>query len=513
MKISKIKYFPGIRKRAGTFLAIIVLAGWAAALSAQEQMIKLPGGGMSVERLIGEIESQSGLIVGVNHRTFDIDREIYLPTGQLPARELLNRITAGTGHTYIVRGNHAIVVQEDKPAGGKSEVETTTEATIRPDHIGIRTEEKNMPPAALVNEYTTIAFRTAEPLVFAVRTPGENNGMRIEDTAIVQENEQVAVSFTATAGEETVNTNQALTIRPVLNSGEMRYELPPLFLEGRKHALSVQRRNKSSRVDRPVRSDVIPMENGGTVYYHQVFPDSVFVPGASLVFEIDAADCRRFYSETAREAARDFVTLHREVIEQPLPPPSTGDRIARDYPFVEEDPGTNLLHIRPDRRKAMTIYYDLDRYDIRYEYRNNRLILAQMIAAINVIRDSGDSEITHVVLTGYASPEGPQARNEMLAGNRSRALRDFIVSRTGLPERAFVMHNGGSDWEGLEILVEDADITRKAEVLDILRHSPESDRMRRIRALDGGKVYEQILDGILPELRNAAYIKVYYKNK
>lgn len=500
-------------------MIIILFCGvWSAGLHAQEQRIVLPAGEMSVERIVQEIEAQSNLIVGVNHRNFDVARKVRLDTGPHTAKQLLDRVVGGTDHTYITRGKHVIIVRKEKPVVARRHTQTQTSAEPAPFVMqeGVITlPEEEMPEVGdtIVHEYKTIAFSDDRRATFYVSESTPGHTVDISDIRIEEKEGNVFVDFRITAGAEAVGSKQALTVLPVLHTDSVRHELRAFALEGRRHRLSLQRRARSLGQTVAEDPNRLKLRNGDTLTYRESIPASLFTPGATLVFETDAANCR-LQEETRQTGADRFVTVHREVILPEIPPVlTTGDRIARDYAFVEPDPGPELRILKPDRQKALTVYYELDKFDLRFDYRDNNNTLSQMLAAINIIKESGDSEITYVVLTGYASPEGTAARNEILAGNRSKVLRDFISKHTALPAQTFIMHNGGSDWEGLELMLRDLDEEWKESVLEIIRNAPEADRMRRIARLDNGRVYQYLRERIFPDLRNAAYIKVYYKNK
>ncbi|MDL2319544.1 hypothetical protein LJC45_00220 [Alistipes sp. OttesenSCG-928-B03] len=504
--------------RLARMVLILFFTSMAGGLHAQTQSVTMPGGELTVERIIGEIETQTNLIVGVNHRNFDVSRKIRPGAGLQTVKHLLDEIVRGTGHTYISRGAHVIIVREDKSVAVKSEPEREPERKpepvpfeMRAGTIALPEEEVYEPGVPQVREYKTVEFAGQKEFLFYVTE--RNAPVSLSDIRLREEGESVAVEFTVVAGAKAVGSMQALKVTPILQTDTTLHFLPGFALEGKRYHISQQRRARSRGETVVEDSVTIRMNNGDTLYYREIMPDSLFVPGTELTFESDAAICL-MRERSVQTVADNFVTIRREVIMPEIPPRlTTGELIAKDYAFVEQDPGTDLRRLKPERQKALTVYYELDKYDLRFDYRNNNYTLSQMLAAINIIKESDDSEITHVVLTGYASPEGPVARNERLAGNRSRELRDFITKHTGLDEKTFIMHNGGSDWDGLAMHIGTMDVAWKNEVLKIIEDVPQSERMRRIRQLDNGQVYQYLLTQVFPDLRNAAYIKVYYRNK
>lgn len=341
----------------------------------------------------------------------------------------------------------------------------------------------------------------------------------ITNVVINSDGEQATVSFDAAAGNKAAKGTRMITITPVVTSDGERYELTPIAVQGRGSRISQARRAKASGTAAN-NGGALLIENGSTLSYSAQLPDSVLSAGAELAFESDVKVCN-YCGSSAQTAATDFVSTRIEVVatEKPAPSKTTGDIIAQNYDFVEPLSAGPVQFTSDMREKVLIVYFHLNKFDIRKDYKDNANILNQIIAAINVIAESPDSDIRKVLLAGFASPEGYADRNAKLAAGRGEALRSYIMKETRLPYDVFVMHNGGSDWNGLRLEVEKSDIPYRAEVLDIIDNTPEWDatsktgRMSRIMKLDNGSVYNRLKRDFFPDLRNAAYIKVYYQNK
>ena len=368
---------------------------------------------------------------------------------------------------------------------------------------------------------TTILFTLFAVSVSAQAVDKEvpaNKRIDISGVNISSDGDRAVVTFEAAVGKRAAKGTRMLTVIPVLTDGGERHELTTIAVHGRGSRISQVRRARASgtSVDD---GGMIMLENGDTYSYAASLPDSLLTPDSRLTFESDARVCCSTGS-SVRTGATDFVEERFETIMPDLPPrKSTGDRIAGNYGFVEPLPEGPVRFTDDIRDNALVVYFELDRYDLKREYRNNGNILNQIIAAINVLTRSDDSEIAAVMLAGFASPEGTVERNQLLGDRRGLALRDYITSRTRLKADDFVMHNGGADWDGLRLMVAGSDMPYRGEVLNIIDYSPESDartgttRMDLIKKIGGGKAYEILRSDFFPELRNTAYIKVYYRNK
>lgn len=343
----------------------------------------------------------------------------------------------------------------------------------------------------------------------------------IKALTIRPEGENVDISFIVQAGERAIRSNQMIKVMPVLVNGESRRELTPVAVRGRKSYLSQKRRAAAANV--PLTDEgMILIERGKTYNYQTSVPASVLSPGSTLVFESDVMICLN-EGEAVQVADNDLVAIRTEVIAPPIvipePKVTVAEMIAAEYPFVERVPETGIRFTDDMRELALIVYYRLNKFDIDFSYRENAHILRQIITAIKLIQESDDSKISGILLAGFASPEGAAQHNQMLGERRGNALRDYLVKETGLTANQFVMHNGGADWEGLRMLVEKSDMRYRDQVLEIIENTPVWDaknnvgRMGKIMRLDGGNVYRSMLKEFFPDLRNAAYIKVYYENK
>lgn len=127
--------------------------------------------------------------------------------------------------------------------------------------------------------------------------------------------------------------------------------------------------------------------------------------------------------------------------------------------------------------------------------------------------------LDHIAVFGYASPDGPFRKNDMLSAERCNAVAEYISRETGIPLNSINIYPGGVAWDGLRTLViEDTGTLARDTVLCILnRYVPEactnqtlSDQCRtRLRAIDEGRAYKWMLDNLFPKLRYASAVYTY----
>lgn len=212
------------------------------------------------------------------------------------------------------------------------------------------------------------------------------------------------------------------------------------------------------------------------------------------------------------------VVTETVVVEEPI---STGDKLARSYPYIAPyaEYGNPAEFTAEERGQAITVYFAQGSHTLSEHYGDNRQALTDLMASIRILEKSADSEVAAVVVAGFSSPEGDSRNNEGLAARRAEALKSYILARSGIHSAQIGVHAGGIDWQGLRMLVEASDMPSRGAILDIIDNTPVWDARRQVgrhgelMRLDGGDPYRYMLREFFPKLRNAAYIKVYYRNK
>ncbi len=135
------------------------------------------------------------------------------------------------------------------------------------------------------------------------------------------------------------------------------------------------------------------------------------------------------------------------------------------------------------------------------------------LAAIDQINADERTTITGTEILAYASPEGPEDRNNVLADKRSatanKALKD-MAKKHDISEAT--VKSLGEDWEGFQQLVKESNIEDKDLILRVLSmYSDPAVRENEIRNMS--QVFTALKGQVLPELRRARLIaNVEYQN-
>ena len=135
------------------------------------------------------------------------------------------------------------------------------------------------------------------------------------------------------------------------------------------------------------------------------------------------------------------------------------------------------------------------------------------LSAIDKINADDRTKITSTEILAYASPEGPEGKNNELADRRSTSASKAWKELTkkidiNSPE----IQSLGEDWEGFQKLVQESDIEDKELILRVLSmYSDPAVRESEIRNMS--QVFTALKGEVLPELRRARLIaNVEYQN-
>lgn len=155
-----------------------------------------------------------------------------------------------------------------------------------------------------------------------------------------------------------------------------------------------------------------------------------------------------------------------------------------------------------DEQREVQLDFPVGKINILPDYMDNRAELDEVETFLGEIRADKNIEVTRIDITGYASPEGSLKNNEWLASERAKALKNYLVTRVSFPANVYHVQNGEENWEGLLKLLELSDIKDKGEVIAIIKGTEDANvRKSKLKSLDGGKVYRQMLSSLYPRLR------------
>jgi len=168
------------------------------------------------------------------------------------------------------------------------------------------------------------------------------------------------------------------------------------------------------------------------------------------------------------------------------------------------------------------IGFRLDKSFIDPKFGDNAARLSDMISLFEKVEKDSTVELTGVVFSGSASPEGRLSYNNKLAAARMAALEKYVRQRVDIPDSLITRKPGGIAWKLLSDIVAASDMPYKEEALRVLRDVPEricdsrgriiDSRRKQLMELQQGRTWRYMSAHFFNRLRNAAVVTLTVKH-
>lgn len=303
------------------------------------------------------------------------------------------------------------------------------------------------------------------------------------------------------AGGLRVNTDHSLTVNLALTGDGNRTELPPVVYSGKKRYRFDLRSRTVEGVqpeNTPYRTFVgIKKNKDYVVDYSVSIPYARWMDGAAITASYTRHDCCIYREAGGRLILAD---VGRAITEDKY-----ADRDIKPGPALY----ALMAHwVEPAVKPVMqsgtfqtTFYYPTNDCIFDTSIPQNRQSLDKLGGLFRTISE-GSAGITGVTVTGYASPEGPYDRNEVLAMKRSYDISGYL-SRN-FPMNGVKISNKwvAEDWHALETNISRGNKKYKKDALDVIRNVGIFEgRETALMKLDRGNVYRDLLKTEFPRLR------------
>ena len=176
--------------------------------------------------------------------------------------------------------------------------------------------------------------------------------------------------------------------------------------------------------------------------------------------------------------------------------------------YVYLQPKVEDLKVRELKRQAY-IDFPVSRTELYPDYRKNPIELKKIIATIDTVKNNPDTQITAIIIKGYASPESPYSNNKRLAEGRTKTLKEYVQKLYHFPEGVIATSYEPEDWEGLRKYVAGSDLEHKDGILALIDSSREPDNKEWTLKQTYPKEYAFLLKEVYPGLRHSDYVVEY----
>ncbi len=175
-----------------------------------------------------------------------------------------------------------------------------------------------------------------------------------------------------------------------------------------------------------------------------------------------------------------------------------------------------------ESRSEIFVDFRVNSMQIDPAYGNNAERLQEITAVLQGILNDTAVDVLELSFCGTASPEGSYQLNKRLAQGRLEALEKMVRSKVAVPDSIITRDSEYIPWNYLATMVEESDISRKEEILGILKGESEivdyhsgqhiDSRILRLRDLDNGKVWQEMNRRFFSRMRNACVVFVTFKH-
>lgn len=302
----------------------------------------------------------------------------------------------------------------------------------------------------------------------------------------------VNVSMELDVNDMTMSSNRGLVLTPMIVNGSDTAKLKTIEILGRKRYLYYLRNQSSFSRE----GNIVTRRNNGqqqNISYLTNVPYEKWMNNSQIIMSIGECGC-----EQTLLGDNTFETMQRI------------DLVGGWHPmYAYVRPEVDTLKMR-DLEGSARLNFVVDKYDIHPTFGNNAYELMKIRNTIDTIRSDKDFKIKRVLLHGYASPDGSYKHNEMLAANRTEALKKYLVNYYDqFSPDMFTATSTAEDWDGVRQYFVDNNVANKDELLKIVDSNLTPDEKERTIAKQYPAFYRTMLNDVYPPLRRTDYVIKY----
>jgi len=292
--------------------------------------------------------------------------------------------------------------------------------------------------------------------------------------------DSVSITITATVPEKGMGKKAIVDITPKIGD----VSLKPVKYQGEKAKDN---------------GKVIPYKSGGKITYTDKVAYNPSMEAADVTVHI-----------VARKGEKEKKNFHTEKIADAT--------IITPYLRMKDNMVVSakdkFVRVTQHTQTAM-INYDKDRHEVKPSELKDKDIVEFEDFIKKVMDPNNRMTIKGINITGHASPEGEEDRNNNLSTNRAKSAATSLAGmmkklkwEEGAKEDFYKQNGAGEDWEGFKTAMQASSIDDKDVIIRILSQYPDkTQREKEIRNL--AKTYTVIEKQILPPLRRSAIVASY----
>ena len=305
---------------------------------------------------------------------------------------------------------------------------------------------------------------------------------------VIPEVHQGKVDFEITLNipQKMFNKKVIATVTPVIVYEQDSTVLEPIMLQGE----SVKENYK-----------VIPYEAGGSETKKYTVP-----------YKPEMRRSEIFLRAKAKAGDKEFLLLSRKIADGMLATATLVMAKGRPIMAVEREPNNSgkynastdmFQRIVPGGHSA-DLMFTINSAQIRGKELRKEGVKSFSPAVTDAHKNERVA-LKGIMISGYASPDGPEDRNDKLSQQREKNATNYLqgqLRRLKLDKDIFKKQYTAEDWAGFQKLVQRSNVQDKDLILRVLSmHSDPVKREEEIKKMSA--VYKSLADEILPKLRRS----------
>lgn len=172
--------------------------------------------------------------------------------------------------------------------------------------------------------------------------------------------------------------------------------------------------------------------------------------------------------------------------------------------FLDRSPKYKRIVISRHAQADMTAYINYKSGSTRFDERigKNKEEIDKVLEALHKLTFTGELVLDSVNMVATSSPEGPEKMNALLAGQRAKELKRYLLTRSEDEENISLFQSRaiGEDWGKLaELIQNDAKILNRSAILSSIASVKNNDAKERLLRNFGE--YSYIRKELYPQLR------------
>lgn len=189
----------------------------------------------------------------------------------------------------------------------------------------------------------------------------------------------------------------------------------------------------------------------------------------------------------AQQPERTLVEVWRE-----------GDYIVKRYIVADNKP----------HKAEYEIHFAINSSTPNDSLSDNTSELKGLDALFNDMKENRMMHLKSITVTGYASPDGTTAKNEILAKERAEHIAAMITERYNLKDTNIVVGSNVEKWSATAPAIEDSKLANRGAIVRMVS-SNEAPMTIDNRLKREGEAWRYLKDDILPDMRRAVVSVTY----